>query len=80
MGFLQNINRVKKLLSGPNLQYLNRILWQVTDQTSETYNHFWSEFRKTYPGTGPGSHSTAAWNGLRELHAVVKKQIGEGGV
>jgi hypothetical protein len=76
MSFVKNISvlgRLKPLLTGANLAYLDQLLTQLTDSDSQTYNVVWSEFRAKFP-TASKEHATAAWNGLNALLEVVRDQ------
>jgi len=65
------LNRLKPLLTGANLAYLDRLLTQLTDSNSLTYNTVWSEFRSKFPET---SQAQAAYQGLKTLLGVVRDQ------
>ena len=77
MGLIANLNKLKKLLNGQNLKYLDCVLMQLTNPQSRTFHTFWVEFRGKFPEQ---VHADTAYTKLKELHMVVKDQLREGGV
>ena len=65
------LSKLKPLLTGPNLAYLDQLLTQLTDDKSLSYNTIWAEFKTRYANP---EQAQAAWNGLRTLLQVVRDQ------
>lgn len=75
VGALGSLGKLKPLLSGNNLEYLDLILTILRTPNTEAYNVFWTAFKKAV-GENPQEHHNAAWNGLGALHKVVREQKG----
>jgi len=74
MSFMKSLGvlgKLKPLLTGPNLAYLDQLLTQLTDPKSASYGTIWTEFKLRHANP---EQVKAAWNGLRALHQVVKDQ------
>jgi len=65
------LGRLKPLLTGANLAYLDQLLTQLTDNNSVSYNTIWAEFKTRYANP---EQVKAAWNGLKALLKVVQDQ------
>lgn len=74
-GALGSLSKLKPLLSGQNLEYLDVILTALTDSKSKIYGAFWSDFKSRYGAQADDAHNQA-WAGLRKLHEVVREQKG----
>ena len=73
------INKLKALFNQQNLMYLDVILTMLVHgedpKYKDIYTTFWAEFNRHFPKDQ--GHSNRAWQGLRQLLAVVHDQLGK---